>query len=43
MKHIKLEDKQTENRIEELKTIYNIATDTKLIAHIVNLDYNKHF
>lgn len=42
MKHIKLQNQQTEQRIDELKKIYNLATDTKLIKHIVDLDYGKH-
>lgn len=43
MKHIKINKPQLEDRIEKLKKVYNIPTDTKLIAHIVELDYNKHF
>lgn len=41
MKHIKINNPQLEDRIKELKKVYNIATDTKLIAHIVELDYNR--
>jgi precorrin isomerase len=42
MKHLKINNEKLEQQIELLKQIYNIKTDTKLVKHIVNLDYNKH-
>lgn len=42
MKHIKIKNEQLEEQIELLKKIYNIRTDTKLIAHIVDLEMKKH-
>jgi len=42
MKHLKINNEQLEQQIELLKQIYNIRTDTKLIAHIVELEMRKH-
>lgn len=43
MKHIRIINTDTENKIDELKKAHNMKTSTKLIMHLIDIFYYNYF
>jgi len=43
MKTIQIRNDTVEKRLEEIKKVYKIKTSSKLIEHLLEIEYKKHF